>query len=64
MGTRSMNFLAIKAGHILTQEVSKYLQDAVAGSSKDGTLYIFESNFTPMWARDGNRIMVPRPQRM
>lgn len=48
-----MNMLAIKASHTLSEEVKKYLDDALVETTNQGSLYVFESNFTPMWARDG-----------
>ena len=56
MGSRSMNYIALKPGVKLTEAVSKYLNKATAEIVADerGTLFVYESNFTPMWARDGH----------
>jgi hypothetical protein len=52
MGNRSQNILAIKDGHELSFEVKKYLSSALVAKDKNGTLYSWETNITPMWARD------------
>lgn len=46
-----MNILAIKPGQQLSAEAAKYLDDSLDTRSDEGSLYIWESNFTPMWAR-------------
>lgn len=53
MGTRSNNILAIHTGYPLPPEVAKYLGPALVDTNHDGSLYVWESNFTPMWARNG-----------
>lgn len=54
MGIRSMNYIVLRPGVALTQAVSKYLNSDTAEivSNERGTLIVYESNFTPMWARD------------
>lgn len=55
MGIRSMNYIALKPGIRLTEAVGKYLNEdrAEVVSDERGTLVVYESNFTPMYARDG-----------
>lgn len=55
MGIRSMNYLALKQGMTLPPEVARFYNPETAEiiSDASGTLIIFESNITPMWARDG-----------
>lgn len=55
MGSRSMNYIALQPSVTLTEAVSKYLNKSTAEIVADarGTLFVYESNFTPMWARDG-----------
>jgi len=50
-----MNYIALKPGVELTEAVSKYLNKSTAEVVADerGMLFVFESNFTPMWSRDG-----------
>lgn len=52
MGTRSMNYIALRHGIGLSDEVAKYLSDAVESNDERGILMVFESNFAPMWSRD------------
>jgi len=54
MGTRSMNYIALQPGISLSAEVKKFLHKDTAEivSDERGTLVVYESNFTPMWARD------------
>lgn len=55
MGIRSMNYIVLKPGIKLTEAVSKYLNKdrAEIVSDERGILIAYESNFQPMWARDG-----------
>ncbi|WP_341744600.1 hypothetical protein [Azonexus hydrophilus] len=55
MGIRSMNYIVLKPGIRLSEAVRKYLNKDTAEIVTDerGTMVVYESNFTPMWARDG-----------
>lgn len=55
MGIRSMNYIVLYPGVVLPEAVSKYLNNDTAEivSDERGTLIVYESNFTPMYARDG-----------
>lgn len=55
MGIRSMNMIVLKPGIALTEAVMKYLNEDTADviSGDEGTLIVYESNFTPLHARDG-----------
>lgn len=53
MGIRSMNYLALHPNVELSSGVLPHLMDAEKTKTPDGQLFVFESNFTPMWARDG-----------
>lgn len=55
MGIRSMNYIALQPGIVLTDAVSEHINTDRAEilSDERGTLVVFESNFTPMLARDG-----------
>src|SRR3989344_1474098 len=52
MGMRSKNYLVIKPGHELAADAAKYLKSSLEERTGEGALYAWESNFTPMWARD------------
>lgn len=52
MGIRSMNYIILATGVKLTDEVSRYLKESLVVSDDRGRLFVYESNFTPMWARD------------
>lgn len=59
MGMRSKNYLVIKPGHELAADAAKYLKSSLEERTGEGALYAWESNFTPMWARDagvGNNV--------
>lgn len=56
MGIRSLNYIALKPGVELTAEVAPFLQGSLDVSDQRGSLYVYESNFTPLWARDGKGI--------
>ncbi len=51
MGIRSMNYIVLKPGVCLPDLVHQHLRQP-AVSNRSGKLFIYESNFTPMWARD------------
>lgn len=51
MGTRSMNYLVLASHLWRPAAVSAVIGERV-GSTHLASLFIFESNFTPMWARD------------
>ena len=51
MGSRAMNYIALKPGVALTPPVREYLAHPEVSDHR-GKLFIYESNFTPMWARD------------
>lgn len=53
MGTRSMNYLVMKVGVALTPAVAVHLRAAHVVSDVRGSLFVWETNFTPLWARDG-----------
>jgi hypothetical protein len=53
MGHRSMNYIVLKPNTPLTPNVAKYLGEYREISDARGELFVFESNFTPLWARDG-----------
>lgn len=53
MGIRSMNYLALRSDADLSIGVLPHLMDARKTKTPEGTLFVFESNFTPMWAREG-----------
>lgn len=53
MGMRSMNALVVKAGHQLPAVVSKAFDVAEAYSHAEGTLWVWETNISPLWARTG-----------
>ena len=55
MGIRSNNYIAIKPSIPLTYAVMKYLNKDTADIqiAEMGTLIVYESNFTPMYARKG-----------
>lgn len=53
MGIRSMNYLALRPDVDLSIDALPHLMDARKTKTPKGTLFVFESNFTPMWARDG-----------
>lgn len=53
MGMRSNNYLALKAPHVLGPDVQKYLAESLVESNQGGSLYTWETNITPMWARLG-----------
>jgi hypothetical protein len=52
MGIRSMNYIILATGVKLTDEVSRYLKESLVVSDDRGRLFVYESNFTPMWGRD------------
>ena len=53
MGTRSMNYLVTKVGTALSPTVAKYLVPNHEISDVRGDLFVWESNFTPMFGRTG-----------
>lgn len=53
MGSRSMNYLVTKPEVSVPPAVAKYLDNYLEISDARGRLFVFESNFTPMWSRDG-----------
>lgn len=53
MGRRAMNYIAIKPGMSLSTEVIPYLMNAMCLSDERGDLFVYESNFAPLWSRDG-----------
>ncbi len=53
MGIRSMNYIALRPDVGLSDDVLPHLMDAQKTKTQEGTLFVFESNFSPMWARDG-----------
>ena len=56
MGIRSQNYIAIKPGIELTESVKKYINsdNGILIVEERGTLFLYESNLTPMWARRSN----------
>lgn len=52
MGNRSMTYIILARGVRLTDDVSRYLKDSVVLSDERGRLFVYESNFIPIWARD------------
>lgn len=52
MGTRSLNYLVLRRRLWRPTAVSQLIGDCVESTST-ASLFIFESNFTPMFARDG-----------
>lgn len=53
MGIRSQNYIALKQGISLSHAMKLVGEGADVLSNHGGTLIVYESNFTPMWARDG-----------
>lgn len=53
MGIRSNNYLVLQPHVTLGPIPPDLLADALALDDERGRLFVFESNFTPMWARDG-----------
>ncbi|MEX3983929.1 hypothetical protein AB4Y45_33630 [Paraburkholderia sp. EG287A] len=53
MASRSMNYLVTKVGVALTPAVAAHLRGAHVVSDVRGSLFVWESNFAPMWSRDG-----------
>ena len=53
MGIRSENYIAIKPGIELAEDVKKHINgdNGILIVDERGTLFMYESNFTPMWAR-------------
>jgi hypothetical protein len=51
MSIRSANYIALKPGVTLTDEVRPYLEPYQRVSDARGALFVFESNRTPLWAR-------------
>lgn len=55
MGIRSNNYIAIKPGIALTYAFLKFFSkdNAEMIETDAGRLIVYETNFTPMWARQG-----------
>jgi hypothetical protein len=53
MGIRSQNYIAVKPGVRLSPDMRRAVEGSIVQSDDVGTLIVYESNFTPMWARDG-----------
>lgn len=53
MGIRSMNYLALQPGIVVPPQVWEYIGEGLQNSDNRGTLFIFETNISPLWARDG-----------
>lgn len=56
MGIRSENYIAIKPGIEMTNAIKKFINDenGTLVINEFGTLFMYESNFTPMWARSSS----------
>lgn len=54
MGTRSMNFIALKPGVTPNDAFQSFMKDrATVLKDGRGTLVVYQSNFSPMWRRHG-----------
>lgn len=62
MGIRSMNYLVLSAGAMTSRPLPDLVKHLLGGSPVQtrlgAQLYVFESNFAPMWSRDQGRSVV------